>query len=113
MCAFVVLDLVFFHTKPRDWLGEMSLKSPILCRVERKTTTQSVNLDAVRAVQSRIHVVGGGRGPPAYEFSIAVKLVANCYTPFTTLGGSVAEWLACLNQAQKGPGSSRSHDAVG
>jgi len=28
-------------------------------------------------------------------------------------GGSVAEWLACWTQAQKGPGSNRSHDAVG
>jgi len=26
---------------------------------------------------------------------------------------SVAEWLACWTQAQKGPGSNRSHDAVG
>ena len=29
------------------------------------------------------------------------------------MGGSVAEWLACLTQAQKGPGSNRSRDAVG
>jgi len=29
------------------------------------------------------------------------------------LGGSVAEWLACWTQAQKGPDSNRSHDAVG
>ena len=29
------------------------------------------------------------------------------------LGGSVAEWLACWTQAQKGPGSNRSRDAVG
>ena len=28
-------------------------------------------------------------------------------------GGSVAEWLACWTQAQKGPGSNRSHDIVG
>jgi len=27
--------------------------------------------------------------------------------------GSVAEWLACWTQAQKGLGSSRSRDAVG
>jgi len=26
--------------------------------------------------------------------------------------GSVAEWLACWTQAQKGPGSNRSRDAV-
>ena len=30
-----------------------------------------------------------------------------------TAGGSVAEWLACWTQAQKGPGSNRSRDAVG
>ena len=30
-----------------------------------------------------------------------------------TKGGSVAEWLACWTQAQKGPGSNRSRDAVG
>jgi len=29
------------------------------------------------------------------------------------MGGSVAEWLACWNQAQKGPGSNRSRDALG
>jgi len=28
-------------------------------------------------------------------------------------GGSVAEWLACWTQAQKGPGSNRSRDAAG
>jgi len=28
-------------------------------------------------------------------------------------GCSVAEWLACWTQAQKGPGSNRSRDAVG
>jgi len=27
-------------------------------------------------------------------------------------GGWVAEWLACWTQAQKGPGSNRSRDAV-
>ena len=33
--------------------------------------------------------------------------------PRTELGGLVAEWLACWTQAQKGPGSNRSRDAVG
>ena len=28
------------------------------------------------------------------------------------IGGSVAEWLACWAQAQKGPGSNRSRDTV-
>ena len=43
MRAFVVLGLVFFYTKPRDWLGRTSLKWPIRCQVGRKTPTQSVN----------------------------------------------------------------------
>ena len=29
------------------------------------------------------------------------------------MGGSVAEWLACWTQVQKGPGSNRNRDAVG
>ena len=29
------------------------------------------------------------------------------------MGGSVADWLACWSQAQKGQGSNRSHDSVG
>jgi len=29
------------------------------------------------------------------------------------MGGSIAEWLACWTQAQKGMGSNRSRDAVG
>ena len=32
-----------FHTRPRDRLGETSWKRPVLCRVGRKTTTQSVS----------------------------------------------------------------------
>jgi len=32
---------------------------------------------------------------------------------YSKLGGSVAEWLACWTQAQKGLGSYRSRDAVG
>jgi len=33
--------------------------------------------------------------------------------PLALGGGSVAEWLACWTQAQKGLGSNRSRDAVG
>ena len=39
----------------------------------------------------------------------AVNLVDTIYN----IRGSVAEWLACWTQAQKGPGSIRSRDAVG
>ena len=38
---------------------------------------------------------------------------ADLRAPKRLLGGSVAEWLACWTQAQKGPGSNRSRDAVG
>jgi len=31
MLAFVVLDFVFFSTKPRDWLRRMSPKRPVPC----------------------------------------------------------------------------------
>jgi len=44
-----------------------------------------------------------------------IFLIIYLYIPFLvdTLGGSVAEWLTCWTQAQKGPGSNRSCDAVG
>jgi len=38
--CFVVFVFVY-SIKPRDWLGTMSPKWPILCRMERKTFTQS------------------------------------------------------------------------
>jgi len=43
MCAFVVLDLVFpYQAKRLAW--RTSPKWPIMCCVERKTTTQSISL---------------------------------------------------------------------
>ena len=42
------------------------------------------------------------------------KISLRIYTEYQCfLGGSVAEWLACWTQAQKGLGSNRSRDAVG
>ena len=37
----------------------------------------------------------------------------NLHTVHSNRGGSVAEWLACWTQAQKGPVTNRSRDAVG
>jgi len=34
------------------------------------------------------------------------------YHTLEPMGGPVADWLACWTQAQKGPGSNRSRDAV-
>jgi len=44
--------------------------------------------------------------------TIATPLTIRVYTEHYE-GGSVAEWLARWIQAQKGPGSNRSRDAVG
>ena len=44
--------------------------------------------------------------------TIATPLTICVYTEHYE-GGSVAEWLACWIQAQKGPDSNRSRDAVG
>ena len=43
--CFCCVRFSFSVTRPRDWLGETSPKSHMLCRVGRKTTIQSVNLD--------------------------------------------------------------------
>ena len=54
-------------------------------------------------------------------FSVTGKRI-NCFATenrsvafylLIVLGGSVAEWLACWTQAQKGLGSNRNRDAVG
>ena len=48
----------------------------------------------------------------AYAKSVICRLLL--YPVITgRFGCSVAEWLACWTQAQKGPGSNRSRDAVG
>ena len=69
-------------------------------------------------VMPKIVDVGNGRR----AFSVAGPMAWNSLLDFfwdttsSTGGfrhGSVAEWLACWTQAQKGPGSNRSRDAVG
>ena len=46
--AFIVLDLVFLRTMPRDWLKRTAPQWPILCWVGRKTLTQSINQQTIR-----------------------------------------------------------------
>ena len=43
VCVVCCVGLVSSHNQPRDRLGETSPKWPILCRVGRKTTTQSIS----------------------------------------------------------------------
>jgi len=50
----------------------------------------------------------------AYHSQYMQRAEPGDYVPSYWLrGGSVAEWLACWTQAQKGPGSNRSREAVG
>jgi len=55
--------------------------------------------------------------PSALSFTFCEITTVCCLSHFQQLNGarysSVAEWLACWTQAQKGPGSNRSRDAVG
>ena len=52
-------------------------------------------------------------GSPCREPAL-YQLYRHTFVPYSVAnGGSVAEWLACWTQAQKGPGSNRSRDAVG
>ena len=41
------------------------------------------------------------------------KPMIHCLIVYVSIGGSVAEWLACWTQAQKGVGLNRSRNAVG
>jgi len=54
---------------------------------------------------------------PEYEYprrqSIHLSVLYTLHCVQMGPGGSVAEWLACWTQAQKGLGSNRSYDAVG
>ena len=43
LVSFCCVRFSFFGTAPRDWLGRKSPKWPVLCRVGRKTLTQSIN----------------------------------------------------------------------
>ena len=47
------------------------------------------------------------------QISLLAAVVGILCRVLDQLDGSVAEWLACWTQAQKGPGSNRSCDAVG
>jgi len=57
---------------------------------------------------------GGGRGERRAECVVVSDVYAIWIEDKVQWrGGSVAEWFACWTQAQKGPGSNRSRDAVG
>ena len=43
--CFCCVRFSFFNTTPRDWLGRMSAKWPVLCGVGHKTLTQSTTVN--------------------------------------------------------------------
>ena len=70
--------------------------------------------DASERPQTRRKLIANGR-KRSETVILAVSLAARaapCRLNYTELVGSVAERLACWTQAQKGPGSNRSRDAV-
>ena len=66
---------------------------------ERERETEGRNVNVVSQTQIRSN-------PKIIIQYVFLSLIIN-------EGGSVAEWLACWTQAQKGLGSNRSRDAVG
>ena len=59
----------------------------------------------------RIQHISGGRPAAGSQSALAAAPLSQHNAPYG--GDSVAEWLACWTQAQKGLGSNRSRDAVG
>ena len=102
MRAFVVLGLVFFHTKPRHWLVETSPKWPTLCRVGRKTATQSISQSALSRYSTPVFVVVSSRGASRLNatcersWSCKVVLIASlgiCYCPVCVCLSLYLGWL--------------------
>jgi len=78
-----------------DRLNWLPSALPTSVHLVLSTTTDHVTFHALRSKTGALHYHGGW-----YQ-----QTPSSC--------GSVAEWLACWTQAQKGPGSNRSRDAVG
>jgi len=53
------------------------------------------------------------RGFPSNFSAVVAPVVLREFRSGCVYFGSVAEWLACWTQSQKGPGSNLSRDAVG
>ena len=70
----------------------------------KNTSVVTVNARTENAAQQKMHEL-----LPFY--SNLFRFAASCYYSYS--GGSVAEWLACWTQAQKGLGSNHCRDAVG
>jgi len=74
---------------------------PLICRRRLVQHLPGILLPLLRYPRQADDIGGGDYAEPKTNRRLMVW------------GGSVAEWLACWTQAQKGPGSNRSRDAVG
>ena len=92
---FAMEDLSSFWTKTLSW-------QTFFCCVIAGVASQVFNIAfAGFDFQGQFGAFNVQVGPPVFSAATDIG------------GGSVAEWLACWTQAQKGLGSNRSRDAVG
>ena len=90
-------------------------------RLTTKQTRQITRVGAVGSTNYALNKIQAGTYLPTVysaplDFGMGEFPSPPFPSPFSSLpsmGGSVAELLACWTQAQKGPGSNRSRDAVG
>ena len=107
----VVADLDVGPNSTRVGAVYFSNASDTAFTLNQYTTRQDVQ-EALRRIPyagGRSNIAAGLR-TARYHFLQASRLTEQQPVPGI---GSVAEWLACWTQAQKGPGSNRSRDAVG
>jgi len=91
-----------------NYIRSVALLTKCLCYVPKQTPVHRVEVRWCRPRSRQpMNAVGGGGRPT----NLAHKQHLLHSTHYR--GGSVAEWLACWTQAQKGPGSNCSRDTVG
>ena len=113
---------VFRATKTNEWI----LNKATLARIQHAyTVSHTANAaryngpqmsSEIAAFRAECSPRNSGFWPPRVyspnSISIRLSVSAQLMVVGLTTGGSVAEWLACWTQAQKGLGSNRSRDAV-
>ena len=97
----------------------MEAASPAVSTTSTTVTTTSVVTPASESAATAASTPNGSAVldtpvrsvlPPVSSF---VPYYLSAKSTAKSKGGSIAEWLACWTQAQKGPGSNRSRDAAG
>ena len=77
------------------------------CTDRSWASNESRGFDAIVLIETGVlHYV-------LYDMQLCFPRIPCILFVFVCIFDSIAEWLACWTQAQKGPGSNRSRDAVG